>query len=448
MARVRNIERAGSTRRDTAALSTLATQPNEPLSWKQEVNRRLAEHKSRRTPGAAESAPVETYHAANPRVAQAAARVAARYAQAPSYSQMLAEEARAAVRAAEAVTEAALQAQAAAESVLAEIETAAAARPALEQVPAPRRDGSAGQTSFFDPFLEVERPVTRVEQPAPGTALEIRWEPDMPVRVAERSQTAVRPAPEGVPAVEGQEWRMAAAYGEPETVEPALAIAANLIEFPRELIAARRARPRIAEGPLVAEGAQPGQLSIFEVEQSAISVEPEPIIVAAEPAASGWSRIRLDAETAHEPAARHAAEQRAHAIELAPFNLRLMSAVIDGSLVLSVVVAVGLAIASNVDSPLPMKPAEMATGIALLVIGVLYQAFFFMFAKATPGMRYAGISLCTFDREEPTRAQMRRRVGALVLSILPVGLGLLWAIFDEDHLSWHDRISKTYQRWG
>ena len=61
-------------------------------------------------------------------------------------------------------------------------------------------------------------------------------------------------------------------------------------------------------------------------------------------------------------------------------------------------------------------------------------------------MKYARISLCTFDDETPTRAQMRNRLGALLLSALPVGLGLAWAIFDEDHLSWHDRLSRTYQR--
>jgi hypothetical protein len=27
-----------------------------------------------------------------------------------------------------------------------------------------------------------------------------------------------------------------------------------------------------------------------------------------------------------------------------------------------------------------------------------------------------------------------------------VGLGLVWSVFDEDHLSWHDRISQTYLR--
>jgi hypothetical protein len=61
-------------------------------------------------------------------------------------------------------------------------------------------------------------------------------------------------------------------------------------------------------------------------------------------------------------------------------------------------------------------------------------------------MKYARISLCTFDDQEPTRAQMRSRLVAMLLSVLPLGLGVLWAIFDEEHLSWHDRLSRTYQR--
>jgi uncharacterized RDD family membrane protein YckC len=77
---------------------------------------------------------------------------------------------------------------------------------------------------------------------------------------------------------------------------------------------------------------------------------------------------------------------------------------------------------------------------------LLYQTIFSTLTEATPGMRYAGISLCTFDDQCPTRAQRCGRLGALLLSLLPVGLGAAWAIFDEEHLSWHDRLSKTYQR--
>jgi len=30
--------------------------------------------------------------------------------------------------------------------------------------------------------------------------------------------------------------------------------------------------------------------------------------------------------------------------------------------------------------------------------------------------------------------------------VLPVAIGVAWAIFDEDHLCWHDRLSLTYMR--
>ena len=70
--------------------------------WKQEVNQRLAAHRSRK--GGAQDASAaraaENPRTASVRAAEAAARVAARYAKAPSYSQLLAGEARAVVRAA------------------------------------------------------------------------------------------------------------------------------------------------------------------------------------------------------------------------------------------------------------------------------------------------------------------------------------------------------------
>ena len=86
--------------------------------------------------------------------------------------------------------------------------------------------------------------------------------------------------------------------------------------------------------------------------------------------------------------------------------------------------------------------------VALLIIGALYHAFFLTLADATPGMRYAHISLCTLDGHSPSLAQRCGRLGALLLSVATLGLGVAWAIFDEDHLSWHDRLSRTYLSKG
>jgi len=68
-------------------LSTLPSSPTKLPSWKQEVNRRLAEHKNRKgIPGLDLDAADENHGSASGRAAAAAARVAARYAAAPSYS--------------------------------------------------------------------------------------------------------------------------------------------------------------------------------------------------------------------------------------------------------------------------------------------------------------------------------------------------------------------------
>ena len=83
-------------------------------------------------------------------------------------------------------------------------------------------------------------------------------------------------------------------------------------------------------------------------------------------------------------------------------------------------------------------------GVALLC--VLYQVFFFTFARATPGMCYAGLEVRTWDGRKPTMEQRWKRAGGLVLSLLPLGLGAAWAVVDEQQLSWHDRLSQTYIR--
>ena len=102
--------------------------------------------------------------------------------------------------------------------------------------------------------------------------------------------------------------------------------------------------------------------------------------------------------------------------------------------------------AAYMKHPPTMKAAELAAVIAIIAASALYHWLFLMLSRATPGMRYARISICTFDDEIPSREQLRNRLGAMLLSLLPVGLGVGWAIFDDDHLTWHDRLSRTYLR--
>ncbi len=432
---------------------------------------------NRRTGSAAErAAAIEPRPNTVGRAAQAAARVAARYANAPSYSEMLAREARAAMMAAEAASRAALQAQAAAQSVLDSLEAARSAESAPDQEHSAAAadlflaedtgggepESAAGEMEMQPAFpaLEPLWPEALNSAHAPADQpFAIRWERELPARPPAPAAARARRAP-GLFDSAVEDWPEAEGPAAPgdeagniEMVEPAQPIYANLIEFPRELVATRKARPRLAEGPLAAE--EPGsQLSIFEVESGAISIEPEAANAApdaAEPAWTGpeWSGIQLDAHP-EEELTREAAmeERRAPRIEAAPASRRLLAVVVDVTLIAGAILGAAYAAASKAAELPGLRTLELGSAAALLLAGALYLALFFTLARATPGMRYARIRLCTLEGHVPTRAQRSARLAAMLLSVLPVGVGLAWAIFDDDHLTWHDRLSGTYLRMG
>ena len=230
--------------------------------------------------------------------------------------------------------------------------------------------------------------------------------------------------------------------GEPEeaAVEP---LAVNLIDFPRELVAARKVRPRLAEGPL-RESSQPtghDQLKIFEVAPESIS---QTVRIGA--AGAEWSPIRLDTD----PASPHSGDGQSPTQEIplkaAPLEDRLMAGIFDLALVIAAFALFVLVFVACTAHPPTGKPALLAAGLVLGGFFLLYQYLFFKYAEGTPGMRYAKIALCTFEDENPTRKAMCRRVFFMLLSAAPLGLGFAWAWFDPDRLGWHDRLSRIYQR--
>jgi uncharacterized RDD family membrane protein YckC len=138
--------------------------------------------------------------------------------------------------------------------------------------------------------------------------------------------------------------------------------------------------------------------------------------------------------------------QPAERIELAPLSRRIMALMVDASLILATFLSVAMSIASHARQLPGPRVVELCSAFALLAIAAAYQASFLTLVRATPGMWYAGIALCTLDGCHTSRAQRCGRLTALLLSVLPLGLGLAWALFDDAHLTWHDRLSKTYLR--
>jgi uncharacterized RDD family membrane protein YckC len=73
-----------------------------------------------------------------------------------------------------------------------------------------------------------------------------------------------------------------------------------------------------------------------------------------------------------------------------------------------------------------------------------YFALFTIFGGTTPGMMMRGLQVLSFSGEPPTSRQMLLRSLGYLLSAGTFFLGFLWAIWDSDELTWHDRLSRTY----
>jgi uncharacterized RDD family membrane protein YckC len=401
--------------------------PDDVPTWKIELTEKLAASRARRSGRGTnqprlplESRPADTEDSGR---ANVAAAVAARYAGRPSYREVLEREAEEAALAAE---QALIEAQAAQEAVRRRLEDARMAEAAVAEARQAEEQLRVEQERLERESVEVRYEVderTRRQMQA--------YEARRSMRPSQMSQT---PCPPQMPQVSDPL--------EEETVTPAIPLAANLIEFPRELVAPRKARPRLAEGPLRDAEPQTGQLRIFEVEPEMIDHRPG---MAAATAGLDWSSIRLDAPA---PGGGGCVRASTEEIPIRPAALedRIMAALVDGALSFAGFLIFVFVFSSCTAHPPSGRTALAAGFLALVATSAAYQWLFFRFGESTPGMAYARIALCTLDDDNPTRQAMQRRVGALLLSALPLGLGLLWAVFDEDQLGWHDRISGTYQR--
>jgi uncharacterized RDD family membrane protein YckC len=455
----------------------LDTLPETLPSWKQEVNARLTAHRTRRDrsgdtqpalPGM-ESSRAESH------AARVAARVAERYSKAPTYSEMLAAEAANAARAAEAAALAAQEAHLAAQALLnlqQDMQQDRGRDPGREPMRAEQEFAAPEVAPRFAEFREEAREPAPVHEPEPPR-IQYHVHPDsLPqARRSSGRESQNRTAEPSRP-------RVTEAY--PTNIEDpfddafiaaAQPLPAKLIEFPRELVATRKARPRIAEGPLRESESEPeaAQLRIFEVEPETISHEPLSKEPAVDQILPEWHSIQLDARPeeggspdrplGRQPVRKNGSAERPRQAEpsssplldmmpihLAPMADRLMAGIVDVALVMTAFLLFVLVFVASTAHPPLGKPALLAAGALLAAFFILYQWLFFTYADGTPGMRYAKIALCTFEDENPTRQQMRRRIVALLLSALPVGLGFVWALFDDDRMTWHDRISRTYQR--
>jgi uncharacterized RDD family membrane protein YckC len=130
----------------------------------------------------------------------------------------------------------------------------------------------------------------------------------------------------------------------------------------------------------------------------------------------------------------------------APMHQRLVAGLVDVGIVFIATAAFALTFVEAAEG----IPHSNMTMVCMLAAGgifwLVFQYIFLVYRRATPGMHFAGLELCTFEGKATTMFERQCRAAASALSGFSIGLGYFWALVDEDRVGWHDRISRTHVR--
>src|SRR5512138_213079 len=90
-----------------------------------------------------------------------------------------------------------------------------------------------------------------------------------------------------------------------------------------------------------------------------------------------------------------------------------------------------------------IAPGSVWLQLALLAIVIVFFCGFWVHGGQTLGMRAWRIRVVHEGGGPLSWPRALTRFAAGVLSLLPFGLGLWWAIFDAQRRGWHDRLTGT-----
>ena len=285
-----------------------------------------------------------------------------------------------------------------------------------------------------------ERPPL-IRAAAAGAAVKHAPAPDAPLAVrASAAGTAVVRAPALAPKAPPQrrpepepEWRN---------------------EVARRLEAYRTRHPRLEEE---AQGGLPFSLHLDPAEEfePETEPEPEPKKEAARPAARGTRprpservEISVQPELDFNASRDDRSRPQTALVPVASIEDRRWAGMLDATFLLATFAGfLGLFRSLGGDILLHKVDAPVYLG-AFFLLYAQYFALFTTFAGSTPGMQLRGLYVVRLDGYLPDTRQLAWRSFGYLLSAGTLMLGFLWALWDEEHFTWQDRISQTYVTSG
>jgi uncharacterized RDD family membrane protein YckC len=339
----------------------------------------------------------------------------------------------------------------------ADYDTFAAEEQVLAPPAAPMRAIAGDQRPTADPAWRREI-VSRVQQhrarrrrPADPNAMELDFPADGPhLFGAEPDDGPMSPAPDRFHEIVIPQGKAKPVRGKPEP--------SKIIRFPRTqpayiptveevMLDELEQAARAPEAPRILEAYdEPLEIEPDEFERQ--ELDPEEFTPPVRPSLEGqqmellpsFSDIQLEPEEARID---HDSEVIPRP---APMQQRLVSGLVDVGIVFIATAAFALTFMEVAED----IPHTTMTLVCMLAAGgifwLMFQYLFLVYRRATPGMNFVELELCTFEGKETTMLERQCRVAASALSGFSMGLGYAWALVDEDRMGWHDRISRTHLR--
>ena len=153
-------------------------------------------------------------------------------------------------------------------------------------------------------------------------------------------------------------------------------------------------------------------------------------------------------------------EERVLRVRAAGFSRRFLAAVADAGIIALVAMLVTVFAALILQIPLPKSKEigpdlllaglldrnPMAVGMVGLFFGLggLYEIYLGGMVGQTIGKRWMGLRVISLRGQSPSPARSIARYLAMLLSVLPAGLGFFWALFDRERRAAHDHLAGTY----
>jgi len=122
---------------------------------------------------------------------------------------------------------------------------------------------------------------------------------------------------------------------------------------------------------------------------------------------------------------------------------RIRAGAIDGLFVTGCFLFFLLIILFIPEFKLLTKPSLLALVTVWVIFFVSYHYLFTALGGRTLGMDYEQLQVVNFEGQSISVEESRLRTLGYLISLGCFGLGYLWAVFDQDRLTWHDKISKT-----